>query len=94
MCRWCHVFWLVIGLMGNGASAEDAPISRTQAAQIAQQQFGGKVISVDEVEPRSNPTDGEDVEQAGTRFVVKLMQNGRVKVVNLDDQGKHLTASP
>lgn len=81
--------------MSNAVLAEDAPISRTQAAQLAQQQFGGKVISVDEVEASSSTSESEDTaEQAGTRFIVKLMQNGRVKVVNLDEQGKPLTSSP
>lgn len=95
MCSWFRVICLVGGLMSNVVLAEDAPISRTQAAQLAQQQFGGKVISVDEVEANPSPTEGEDsAEQAGTRFIVKLMQNGRVKVVNLDGQGKPLTSSP
>jgi nitrous oxide reductase accessory protein NosL len=95
LCSWRSLFCLVGALISGFVLAEDAPISRTQAAQLAQQQFGGKVISVDEVEPNITPSENEDApEQVGTRFIVKLMQNGRVKVVNLDEQGKPLAASP
>lgn len=89
--RWCVLF----SLLSAGVMAEEAAINRTQAAQLAQQKFGGKVISVDEVEPDPAVSDTEDAPNlAGTRFIVKLMQNGRVKVVNLDAQGAPVNNAP
>lgn len=98
MRRWCYC--LLFSWACAQANAEESPISRTQAAQIAQQKFGGKVISVDEIE--SAPSSGEDEaaaqatppSTASARFVVKLMQSGRVQVINLDAQGHPLTSAP
>jgi nitrous oxide reductase accessory protein NosL len=96
MMRGC--FCLLLALAAASASAEESAISRTQAAQIAQQKFGGKVISVDEVD--STPVINEDENpqapssQNNARFVVKLMQSGRVHVVNLDAQGQQLNPAP
>lgn len=97
MMRGC--FCLLLSLACTQASAEESVISRTQAAQIAQQKFGGKVISVDEIDPA--PATGEDEgaqaaqsPQNNAHFVVKLMQSGRVQVVNLDAQGHPLSPAP
>ncbi|HMY40521.1 MAG TPA: hypothetical protein PK011_14450 [Marinagarivorans sp.] len=91
---------MLISLACIQASAEESSISRTQAAQMAQQKFGGKVISIDEVEPAPAASD-EDASaqpappsQNNPRFVVKLMQSGRVQVVNLDAQGQPLNPAP
>jgi uncharacterized membrane protein YkoI len=92
MMRWCSI--ILLSLVNPLVAAEEPSLSRTQAAQIAQQKFGGKVISVDEIELPS--ADGEDdpTVQSGARFVVKLMHSGRVQVVNLDAQGQPLPPAP
>ncbi|HEY6527924.1 MAG TPA: hypothetical protein VIZ65_04460 [Cellvibrionaceae bacterium] len=94
MARWCWsiFFSFLCGL----AAAEETAISRTQAALIAQQKFGGRVISVDEIELPSESAEGEDTSsaQTGTRFIVKVMQKGRVQVINLDAQGAPLNSAP
>lgn len=81
------------------ANADESSISRTQAAQIAQQKFGGKVISVDEIDapPAASDDDSSQAPQpsaSNPRFIVKLMQSGRVQVINLDAQGQQLTPAP
>ena len=99
--RWRSI--ILCGLIYGGdisnvaaeATSEETAINRTQAAQMAQQVFGGKVISVDEIEPATPSAESEEsTPQSGTRFVVKLMQNGRVRVVNLDAQGTALKSLP
>ncbi|MEY4590503.1 MAG: hypothetical protein RL497_2579 [Pseudomonadota bacterium] len=95
--RWCHfcLIGVLCGLTRGVACAEESAISRTTAAQLAQQAFGGKVISVDEVEPQPTPIESEEPSpQTNARFVVKLMQNGRVRVVNLDSHGTPIGSTP
>jgi hypothetical protein len=55
--RWCNfcLIGVLCGLTRGVACAEESAISRTTAAQLAQQAFGGKVISVDEVDPSLRP---------------------------------------
>lgn len=86
--------YLLLSVTCLQASAEESAISRTQAAQIAQHAFGGKVISVDELEATPAADEEDASVQTGARFVVKLMQSGRVQVVNLDAQGKPLSPAP
>ncbi|RYD87663.1 MAG: hypothetical protein EOP50_20385 [Sphingobacteriales bacterium] len=87
---------MFFGLLCGQAAADETAISRTQAALIAQQKFGGRVISVDEIELPPALAEGEDAssDQVGTRFIVKLMQKGRVQVINLDAQGAPLDTAP
>lgn len=96
MMRGCFCF--LFSLAAASASAEESAISRTQAAQIAQQKFGGKVISVDEIDSpavsEDESTQAVSPPQNNARFVVKLMQSGRVQVVNLDAQGQQLNLAP
>lgn len=68
------------------------PVTRSKAAAIALAAFGGKVLSVEEVEKDPLPTEGESANaQPNVHFEVKLLQTGgRVKVVHLDEFGQIL----
>ena len=91
---WRWSMCLFLSWASSLGFAEENSINRSQAAQIAQKTFGGKVLSVDELEPGVPSAEQDDTPpHPGTRFVVKLMQGGRVRVVNLDAQGTPLTSA-
>jgi uncharacterized protein with GYD domain len=80
---------VLMGLLGSGPAWCDESINRSKAAALAQSAYGGKVISVDEITDDPAASDMEEPSPApGTRFVVKLLQDGgRVRVLTLDAQG-------
>lgn len=79
---WLMLFCLPI-------AQADEPVSRSKAAAIALAAFGGKVLSVEDVEKDPQPLEGEAANiQSNARYEVKLLQSGgRVKVVHLDEFG-------
>ena len=72
--------------------AEEDAVGRGRAAAIAQNTFGGKVLSVDEQEQVVTDGEGDDSStDINVKYVVKLLQHGgRIKVIKLDASGKIL----
>jgi uncharacterized membrane protein YkoI len=57
----------------NGQSPERSGVSREQAADIAVQRSGGRVL---------------DIKRRQNGYEVKVLSNGRVRVLNIDGQGQ------
>ncbi len=84
---------LAAGLLFFTAVAGAAePVGRSKAAALALAAFGGKVLSVEEVEKTSQASDSDNPAiNPEVFYEVKLLQSGgRVKVVHLDAAGNIL----